>query len=82
MLCRQGKWERGLYQWIKLDVLLIRNMKGNQGIAVANKENRASREKDKRKDPGARAWKGLLYKIHIQECLPLNIYIYIYIFVF
>lgn len=52
-------------------------MKGNQGeqykwIAVANKENGVNREKDKRKDPGARAWKGLLYKIHIQECSPLK----------
>ena len=45
---------------------------------MAHKENRVNREKNKRKDPGARAWKGLLYKIHIQECSPLkNIFIYI-----
>ena len=39
---------------------------------MANKENRVNREKDKRKDPGARAWKGILYKIRIQECSPLK----------
>lgn len=47
---------------------------------MANKEDRVNREKDERGDPGARAWKGLLYKIRIQECSPLKkTFIYILI---